>query len=68
MSTVFVCADAPPPEVPTSCSSWIAEPYEPSPWSLSVSDAQSIGASIAVLWATAWVIRTLARFLKEFAR
>lgn len=65
MATVYACLDVPAPADPAACTAWTAEAYEPSPFWLSVSDAKSIGSSIAILWAVAYVIRLLARFTRE---
>lgn len=67
MATVFVCADEPAPAVPGSCVTWVAQPYEPSPWSLSLADAQSIGWAICAVWAAAWCFRALARSLNQLS-
>lgn len=64
--TVYTCNDVPAPADPTTCTSWTAEAYTPSPFHLELADAQSIGTAIAVLWAAAWCVRQLARFLREF--
>lgn len=36
-----------------------------SPWNLTTSEASQIATAIGVLWALAWVFRTLANFLNQ---
>lgn len=50
----------PQPATVTDCTLVIASPGElasNSPWNLSISAAQEIGAWIALAWATAWIFR-----------
>jgi len=65
MATVFVCEDIPAPSVPADCLVWVADEYEPHPFSLSAADANALGASILALWALAWVFRQIARLLSN---
>lgn len=61
----FVCIDSPAPATPAECLTWRAEPWEPSPFALTVEQAHSIAVPTLALWALAWVVRVCARLLKN---
>lgn len=65
MSSVYVCEDQPSPVDPSACVVWVAQPYQPSPFALTLPEAQSIGLAILGVWAVAFGIRVLARLVRE---
>lgn len=65
MAAVYVCTDTPPPALPADCVAWQAQPFEPSPFSLSVEQAQGLAVSILGVWAIAWVFRVIARLINQ---
>jgi len=62
---VFVCLDEPAPAAPASCSSWLAEGYEPSPFALDAAAASQITVAVLLVWAVGYIFRILARHLRE---
>lgn len=65
MPSVYVCQDSPAPADPASCAVWQVQPFEPSPFALSVEQAQGIAVSILGVWAVAWVCRVIARIINQ---